>query len=244
MRTIFLFILQTFFIQSFGQTLKDCSSCSTEIIKAEQIKDLSIDEIRFLTNDLFARKGYKFKDSDIDNYYSIKTWYKPLQDNNIIEYNSTEKQNIKLFQERTKELKSDREKLIKNLNLFKIAFIQNDEKTLESKFKFSAKKILGDKDNESYKYFYEVLNNINIDEVGWFKKQAHYKKRIDNLSETYSYELIIESNNIYFRYDFDSGSEEIKDEIYPSDASVEFTYFWNFEYLNDQLKFIDFGVAG
>lgn len=244
MKAIFTLFLLTIMTQTFGQTLKDCSTCSVQIIKVEQIKDLSIDEIRFLTNDLFARKGYKFSNSEIDWYYSNKSWYKPVSDNNQIVYNLTEKQNIKLFQERTKELKSNREKLLENLNLFKTAFIQNDEKTLESKFNFSIKKVLGDKNSESYKYFYGVLNNINIDEIGWFKNQGHYKKRIDNLTETYSYELVIDSNDIYFRYDFDSGSEDIKEEIYPSDIFIEFTYLWKFKYLNNQLKFIDFGVIG
>ncbi|MDX6183790.1 YARHG domain-containing protein [Flavobacterium sp. Fl-77] len=244
MRISFLLILLTFSIQSFGQTLKDCSTCSTQIIKIEQIKDLSIDEIRFLTNDLFARKGYKFKVSTIDNYYSTKTWYKPIEDNNKIEYNSTEKQNIKLFQERTKVLKEDREKLIEDLKLFKVALLQNNEEILNTNFNFSVKKILGEKNSENYKYFFEVIHNLNVDEIGWFKKQAHYKKKIDNLSETYGYEMIIESNNVFFRYDYDSGSEDIKDELYTSDIYKEFTYFWNFKFINNQLKFIDFGVAG
>jgi hypothetical protein len=61
MRIVFSLILLTFSIQSFGQTLKNCSICSNQIIKNEQLKNLSIDELRFLTNDLFARKGYKLK---------------------------------------------------------------------------------------------------------------------------------------------------------------------------------------
>lgn len=59
MRTISVLIFQIFFIQSSGQTLKYCSTCSTQVIKSEQIKGLGIDEIRLLTNEIFARNGRK-----------------------------------------------------------------------------------------------------------------------------------------------------------------------------------------
>ena len=58
--------------------LKDCATCATQVIDEEQISKLSIDELRFLTNDLYARKGYKFKDYktiakiDIDDIHWIK----------------------------------------------------------------------------------------------------------------------------------------------------------------------------
>ena len=52
--------------------LKDCATCSTQVIKEQQISKLSIDELRFLTNDLYARKGYKFKDYEISNYFNEK----------------------------------------------------------------------------------------------------------------------------------------------------------------------------
>ena len=58
--------------------LKDCATCSTQVIKEQQISKLSIDELRFLTNDLYARKGYKFKDYEISNYFNEKPWYKPV----------------------------------------------------------------------------------------------------------------------------------------------------------------------
>lgn len=243
MKKYIYLIFIAFSLNATAQTLKDCSTCSIQIIKSEQIEDLSIDEIQYLKNDLFARKGYNFKRSDIDFYYSQKIWYKPIEDNNKIAYNSIEMKNLQLFQKRTKELKIDREKLTENLKLFKVAFLQKKE-VLETKFNFSVKKILGTKNSESNQYFSKVIRNINIDDIGWFKNQAHYKTKIDNLSETYSYVFIVEGNNVYFRYDYDNGSEDVKEELYPSDWYNEFTYYWNFEFINNQLKFIDFGVAG
>lgn len=68
-----------------------------------------MDEIRYLTNDLFATKGYVCKSSDVNNYYSNIKWYKPTADNKKIIYNNIEKQNIKLFQDKTSTIKNDRD---------------------------------------------------------------------------------------------------------------------------------------
>lgn len=237
MRTIFILILQLFFIQSFGQILKDCSICSTQIIKQEQIEDLSIDEIRFLTNDLFARKGYKFKKGHIDFYYSNKEWYKPVENNDKIIYNEIEKRNTKTFQERTIELKAERENLLSKLKLFKSALLRNDKEILKSEFGFST-------ESESIKLLLEVINEINLDEVNWFKKQGHYKLKEDNLTETISYKILINDNQVSFVYDYDTGSEDVEDNMYPSDYNVEFTHYWEFEWKNNKLKFLRLNSAG
>ena len=99
--------------------LKNCATCATQVIKEQQISELSIDELRFLTNDLYARKGYKFKDYEISNYFNKKPWYKPVSYNSKVKLNTVEEQNVKLFQERTAILKADREKLLEALRSLK-----------------------------------------------------------------------------------------------------------------------------
>lgn len=249
MKYIFFLLFLFCCFQTKAQILKDCSSCSTQIIKTEQIKDLSIDEIRYLTNDLFARKGYRFTNSNIDLYYSEKNWYKPIDDNNKIVYNDTEKKNIKQFQDKTAELNADREALIKELKNFKLSFLQADEKILKSKYGYDLgidpkNTYLNDSGEEHRKYFKEVLNKLNIDDINWIKEIGFYKVTVDNLNSTIGYEVRIEHENIYFKYDFDTGSEEIKESLYPTEYFIEFTYFWKFEWKNNKLKFIDLIVAG
>ena len=77
--------------------LKDCATCATQVIKEQQIRKLSIDELRFLTNDLYARKGYKFKDYEISNYFNEKPWYKPVTENSKVKLNAVEEQNYITF---------------------------------------------------------------------------------------------------------------------------------------------------
>ncbi|SDK12917.1 YARHG domain-containing protein [Pedobacter sp. ok626] len=68
MKTLYITLFTLFFLKTVNaQSLDDCASCSTHLLKPAQIENLSIDEIRFLTNDLFARKGYKFEKGRIQH---------------------------------------------------------------------------------------------------------------------------------------------------------------------------------
>ncbi len=114
-----IFILFTFFcLKANAQTLKDCSTCSTQIIKEEQIKGLSIDETRLLTNEIFARNGYQFENSRFQSFFEEKSWYKSNNDNKKVVFNEIEKSNIKLFKEKTKELKNNQQELVNQLKIF------------------------------------------------------------------------------------------------------------------------------
>src|SRR6218665_425050 len=105
-----IFILIAFCcLKANAQILTDCSTCSTQVIKQQQIEGLSTEKIRLLTNEIFARNGYQFENSRFQNFFSEKPWYKPKNNNKSITYNEIEKKNIKLFQDRTKELKTEQQ---------------------------------------------------------------------------------------------------------------------------------------
>lgn len=240
MRTIFILILQIFFIQSFGQTLKDCSTCSTQVIKSEQIKNLSIDEIRFMTNDLFARKGYKFKSADVDNYYSDKVWYKAVSDNSKIIFNDIEKQNIKLFQDKTTEIKKEREELITELKNFKSVLLAKDKSKLYTNYGYST---IDKEYNDQYKYLMEALTKINLDDVNWSFDIGMYKVTVDNGDFVMNYEIRISPDGFSVKYGNQGGSEIAK-QLYPNDQITEFSFGWEFEWRNNKIKFLKINMAG
>lgn len=246
----FTFIFLIIFCQNaFGQTLKDCSTCSAEVIKIEQINKLSFDEIRFLTNDLYARKGFVFKNSNIDYYYSEKSWYKPVSNNDKIVFNAVESQNIKLFQSRAAILKADREKLLVALKAFKQLVLNEDHQTLKIKHNYitgkdSKNNKVDGYDEDQFGKFKQLLLKLDFDDINWIKNTGFYKLSIDNVNSTINYQIKIVDNEIYLTYDFDSGSEEINDDIYPSEHFVEFTYFWGFKWVNGEVKFENHVVAG
>ncbi|WP_299673396.1 YARHG domain-containing protein [uncultured Tenacibaculum sp.] len=222
----------------YSQNIKDCSSCSLKKINSIQIDDLSIDEIQFLINDLFARKGYNFKNSNISYYFSEKNWYAPVKDNNAIKLNNFEKYNTEVFKNKIALLKKARAKIISELAQLKTNIITANKTVLleKNKFKINEK-------NTLYKRLKLVLKNIDINNINWFKSEGIYKTTIDNGNNIISYSIRINKNDITFKYDFDQGSE-IGNSMYPSEYYMEYTDLWEFKWKNEQIVFIKTHGAG
>ena len=216
--------------------LKDCATCATQIIKEQQISKLSIDELRFLTNDLYARKGYKFKDYEISNYFNEKTWYKPISDNSKIKLNAVEEQNVKLFQERTTILKADREKLLEALRSLK-AEVQSGHSPIP-------------KDN-SNEYFSKTIAKIDIDDIHWIKNQGYYSVEVDNFKESNKYSISIKGNEVEIVWFEDGHSIKVQNDdkikgVYDTEVFevMESATYWIFKWENQKLVFIESAIAG
>ena len=211
--------------------LKDCATCTTQVVKEQQISKLSIDELRFLTNDLYARKGYKFKDYEISNYFNEKPWYKSLSDNSKVKLNTVEEQNVKLFQERTAILKADREKLIEALRSLKAETLKGNISILK---------------NNGEEYFNKVITKIDIDNIHWIKNQGYYSVEVDNFKKTHQYYISIEDNEILIYWIFLEYSKKAEEEKLPktfyeneidSASPLKGAYIWSFTWENSQLVF-------
>ena len=237
MRTFFILLSILAINTAFGQVLKDCSICSKQVIKAEQIKNLSTDDLRFLTNDLFARRGYKFKSQDVDSFYQEKSWYKPISDNNKIVYNDIEKQNIKLFQEKTAEINMDRKNFINELKAFKTAILAKNKSELSSRFGYALDEA------EQYNSLTETLKRIDLDDINWSYNTANYKITIDNGDIVMNYGIAIESESFSIRYGSQGGSEFGK-LVYPNDQISEGAFLWEFQWKNGRIKFLKMDIAG
>lgn len=234
----FTLLLLLFNATLYSQKLLDCFTCANKLIKTEQIKNLSIDEIRFLTNDIFARKGHKFESGEIDFYYSNKSWYKPVSDNKKIVFNDIEKQNIKLLQDKTVDLKKDRELLITELKKLKSLVTSNSTQELKNKYSYNSGK-------EEFEYLKQVFEKINLEDINWFKNKGLYEITIDNGDYVRVYQINITGNQINFHYNNQGGSHiDENPTLYPSDYNIEFAYFWEFKFENSSLKFIKLNVAG
>ncbi|MGJ1430745.1 YARHG domain-containing protein [Sphingobacterium spiritivorum] len=237
MKNLLTFFLAAFSQYTIAQTLTDCSSCATEIIKADQIKELSVDELRYLTNDLFARKGYVFQSSEIDSYYSNKSWYKPVNANYTLEYNKVENQNIKIFQDRTKVLLAERAQLIAELKKLKSLVMSKNKAALQTQF--------GYKTEDNNDYILNVLDEIFLDDIHWFKNEGLYKVTKDNGDIIKEYTLQIVGNSVTFNFSL-RGSSDIGNgnTIYPTTFSPESSYIYVFHFAQGKIKFDKVIVAG
>ena len=234
MKHLYFLSIALFSLNATAQ-LKDCATCATQVIDEEQISELSIDELRFLTNDLYARKGYKFKDYEISNYFNEKPWYKPVSDNSKVKLNAVEEQNVKLFQERTAILKADREKLIEALRSLK-AEVQRGHSPIP-------------KDNYN-EHFSKTIAKIDIDDIHWIKNQGYYSAEIDDFKQTNRYFIWIEGNKVTIQCDENGHSKKVsKDKIKGVYDTNEFEVMesnigWEFRWDKQKLVFVRFILAG
>lgn len=237
-----LFFLLLFFKGS-AQMLDDCSTCSTKIIKPEQIKNLSIDEIRLLINVIFARNGYQFENSKFQDYFRARSWYESKGDNKAVSMNETEKQNIQFLQETTKALKARNIELINQLKSFKKLVLTNKKNELKSQFGFFYENVTEKYESESLK---EVLNKIDLDDINYYKNRGLNSVIQDNGFVKIVYKLSIEGESVEISYIYMAHSEIIEGftvftNYYSED---EYACHWEFEFTNGKLKFIRLLVAG
>lgn len=237
----FLFV---FFVQFFSsQTLKDCSNCATQIIKQEQIKDLSLDEIRLLTNEIYARNGYEFDNPRFQQHFESKSWYSSKKDNKKVNFNDIEKKNITLLQNQSKQLKTERDLITAQLKSLKNLVLENKTNELKSKFNLTYDTQYGE---DNPKLLKEVLSKIDLDDINYYKNQGLNSVTVDNGFVKILYEVSLDGKiiNLYYNYMAHSKIIEDFDEFTDYHSETEFMYNWQFELKGNQLEFIRLAIAG
>ena len=68
-------------------------------VELSEIKDLSLDDLKFLRGIVFGRHGRVFKDVDIESYLKERKWYKPDPNFKNAMLNDTERQNLDVIRE-------------------------------------------------------------------------------------------------------------------------------------------------
>src|SRR5262249_38714364 len=72
---------------------------STQLIKAEQIQRLSLDDLKLLRGIVFGRHGRIFREQDIQDYLYSTDWYKADENFKNSVLNDTERKNIDVIRE-------------------------------------------------------------------------------------------------------------------------------------------------
>ncbi len=100
----------TVFTASKGQT-EQKSDLSLTFLPDEVLKTRSKEELRLLRNEVYARKGYVFKNQNLNNYFKGRLWYKP-NPNIALSFTDQEKKYIS----RIKDLENKTDKFQENKN--------------------------------------------------------------------------------------------------------------------------------
>ncbi|OXB15972.1 YARHG domain-containing protein [Flavobacterium reichenbachii] len=243
MKRILILFLFFNLIKGNAQILKDCSTCAVKIIKTEEIKDLSIDEIRLLSNEIFARNGYEFENSRFQNYFQSLPWYKSKGNNKNIVLKDIENQNIKVLQEQTKLLKAEQNEIIKQLKEFKNLVLANKIDDLKLKFGFIYEEQYG---SENAVLLKKIFSKIDLADINYYKSKGLNSVTTDNGFVKILYEITIEKKEINIYYNYMSHSKIIKDFDQYTDyhSEEEYMYNWQFQFKGNKLKFIRLAIAG
>ncbi|QLC67096.1 YARHG domain-containing protein [Flavobacterium sp. LPB0248] len=227
---------------SFGQTLKDCSTCKTQLIKKEQVKNLNVDNIRLLTNEIFARNGYMFENSRFQEYFENKSWYKSVGDNKKVVLNDIEKKNLAFFKDVTKTLEDQKKELTSQLKNFKELVFQDKISELQNAYNFSYEK----GNSEEKKLLKEVFRKINLNDINYYKSKGMFKTIEDNGFVQIEYMVYIENDEVTITYNYMAHSKIIEDFDEYTDylSENEFSYNWQFKFTRNKLNYIRLAVAG
>jgi len=94
-KTLIIYFIFSFIVSCKNKEKVDNPNlvASDKIYTTEELKSKTYEELRILRNEIFAKKGYIFKDKTLNIYFSTKEWYKPNKDAEIV-LDSIEKKNI------------------------------------------------------------------------------------------------------------------------------------------------------
>lgn len=74
------------------------SESSQRLLRPEELKGLTPFQLKIMKNEIFARHGFIFTDSDMAAYFSGQTWYVPSPDFTAQKLTQAERENIALIE--------------------------------------------------------------------------------------------------------------------------------------------------
>ncbi|HEX8287061.1 MAG TPA: YARHG domain-containing protein [Pyrinomonadaceae bacterium] len=84
--------------QSGAVSLGDMDKFQEAPLTEELLKGLSLNDLRLVRNEFWARRGRKFVTPGFKQYFEWRDWYKPLKDQSKVKLNEIEEQNVKLIE--------------------------------------------------------------------------------------------------------------------------------------------------
>lgn len=225
-----------------AQGVTDCTTCSTALLKPQDIDTLSVDELRLLTNEIYARKGYKFTNEYIQDYFEDVKGYKPLNDNSLVKLSALEEKNVKLLTDRRKIREDERQTILTYFKGLKEFAINNNDSELNKVVNKPGYEDISSVDN-----FKEVLKRIDFDDVHWYKNNALYRLDTDNGYVKIVYSFSITSQGITLTYNYMAHSEIMEDFGTPFSTYMsedEFAVWWTFSLENGKVVLTYINAAG
>ncbi|HEX8637518.1 MAG TPA: YARHG domain-containing protein, partial [Pyrinomonadaceae bacterium] len=79
-------------------SLGDMDKFQNAPLTEELLKGLSLNDLRLIRNEFWARRGRKFVTPGFKQYFEWRDWYQPLKDQTKVKLNPIEEENVKLIE--------------------------------------------------------------------------------------------------------------------------------------------------
>ncbi|MGX2957423.1 YARHG domain-containing protein [Ursidibacter arcticus] len=226
-----LFIILNFPILVAAQTqsFSHCEQCSEHLITEAELKQLTSRELKLVLNSIYARKGYVFKTPEIQRYFELKQWYKPVEDNSQITFNQFEKRNIAILQKRETETLQE---------LKQIANALQDLKDIIENKNLVEQRVSNSIDPEVFRQFQNTIKHIDPKVLAL---TGVYRVTIDNGDYQETYHLEIKGTELTLSYS--SATTQFYD-FYNNSEDIDWSIFWRFNLENNKLSLINTEIAG
>jgi len=157
--------------------LGDMDKFQTVALTEELLKNLTINDLRMIRNEFWARRGRKFSTPGFRQAFEWRDWYQPLKDQSKVKLNAIEEQNVKLIE---REEARQREKISTEPitpEMVEGLFVE-DLRVLRNEIYAKRGRVF--KDKELQKYF---------EAQSWYQPNPEFKD--ESLTETESKNLAV-----------------------------------------------------
>ncbi len=155
----------------------DMDKFQNVLLTADLLKNLSMNDLRLIRNEFWARRGRKFNTPGFQSVYEWQDWYQPLKDQSQVKLNDIEQRNVKLIEREEAKLRD------------KIANEAITNEMVEGLFVEDLRVLR----NEIYAKHGRVFKDPNLQKYfaaqSWYQPNPEFKD--EDLSKTESDNLII-----------------------------------------------------
>lgn len=97
MKTLALFLLGLFTLLNFANAQEAQGQypfTTSRLVTDDDLKDKTLEELRIMRNEIFARHGHTFKSEELKNHFNSQPWYKSTTADATSQLTETEKKNV------------------------------------------------------------------------------------------------------------------------------------------------------
>ncbi len=163
---------------------------SFELLANKELQSKSLEELRFIRNEVYARKGHVFKDKSLNDHYASKKWYTPKANAKIV-LSTTEEEYVKKIKDLEKSITENQSLLtLPTVNL------EKERKSYENKGFKIVEEVKGLYNNDLITDVVWVINKMTRPKEGGTAKMEYWLQVFLGTSVDTEYKSLFKSDKV------------------------------------------------